>query len=196
MAAVLYALIEEANSPQSKPLRAALYPAANTSEAGDRRLMQFVLDPLIPQHLVLAVWNDQGFFEHLKRAFRDLFAPQSRSNEDILDKLQFKLNFQVANCRLLPHYPPSTLLIVLEDSQEGTVLLYKQYAVDSIVMTPCGHYFPKWDLFAQARQAMGRPSTDEQFRNKANDTSLAIQLQELYGRNSDLIPRGRELVRG
>lgn len=140
--------------------------------------MEFVLDPLIPQHLVLTVWNDKSFFQHIKRAFKDQFAPESRSNEELLEKLQSKLHFQVTDYRSISQHSPSTVLIALAGSQEEVVLFYKQYAVDSIVTTPCGHCFPKWTVFAQAREAMGRPRTEAEFRNSGFVCYCGVDIAE------------------
>lgn len=163
VAAVLYAILEEANFPQSKQLRNKLNAARNRAEIGDQRLMKFVLDPLIPQQILLEIWNSRDFFVHLKRTFRDLYAPQSHSNEELLAELQIKLDFKVIDHRAASLF--SALSIVLGETQDGVVLLYKHIAMDSIAITPCGHYFTKWALFARAREIMQKPLTQAQFQD-------------------------------
>lgn len=162
VAAVLFGLLEEANFPQSKRLRNRLNGLKYASEPEDWRLLEFVLDPLVPQQTLLSVWNfEYQFYIHLKRLFTEKFAQQSSSEEDFFRVLQEKLQFELVNY-WEHHYSnlPSLTWSVAEDC---TVLLYRYYSVESIAITPCGHLFPKSSLFASARQAMGIPRSQTEF---------------------------------
>ena len=67
VAAVLFAILEEANLPQSKRLRKRLNELkyASGGEETDRKLLEFVLDALVSQETLLSVWNyEYQFYTH------------------------------------------------------------------------------------------------------------------------------------
>lgn len=168
VAAILFGLLEEANFPQSKRLRKKLIELSSCSESEDRKLLDFVLDPLVPQQTLLSVWNYEAqFYFHLKRLFRDLFAQFTSTDEDFLSSLQRELKFEAVNCCELPNPSPGAISIIWGESNDGAVLLYRHYAVNSIVITPCRHAYIKWSLFEQLRHAMGRPMTREELKEKS-----------------------------
>lgn len=169
VAAVLFGVLEEANLPQSKRLRKRLNELkyASGGEETDRKLLEFVLDDLVSQETLLSVWNyEYQFYIHLKRLFQDSFASANSNNEELLESLQRKLDFELVNSRELSSLHPKAISIVCSEAENEAVLLYRHYAVSSIVITPCGHPYIKWRLFAEMRQIMGKPETIEEFSRK------------------------------
>jgi len=184
LAAVLYGLLEEANFPQSKRLRKRLNELKYASGPEDKRLLEFMLDPLVPQQTLLSVWNyEYQFYIHLKRLFTEQVAQQSVSDEELLAILQGELQFELVNYWELPGHHSNFPTVIWSATEDCTVLLYRYYAVESIAITPCGHLYPKWSLFASARHTMGGPMSQVEFERTAfpchcgKDISTAVYLK-------------------
>jgi len=180
VAAVLFGLLEEANLPQSKRLRKKLTQVKDRSQDTDRRLLEFVLDPLISQEVLLSVWNyERGFYVHLKRIFNDIFSATSASDAEMLESLQRDLHVEIVNYRQLSNTAPRVMSITWGETGDGAVLLYRQSAVSSIVITPCRHSFTKWNMFAWMRQVMGRPGTIDEFRSTGFKCHCGTDITEM-----------------
>jgi hypothetical protein len=54
--------------------------------------------------------------------------------------------------------------IILGESQNEAVLLYKHYAVETLVITPCGHLYTQWALFAHLTEKIGKSMTQDELR--------------------------------
>jgi hypothetical protein len=182
--AIVFGFLEELLLPQHKSRRNEFSTRISKHSGlslASTQVLKVVLDQHLAQEHHLAIWNTEGFYSTVISALMELFGQQRGQEEYLLMLLnqEYKLDVLKYDAQVVA---PAEIRIFTDFWVDSVVLVYRNWTMDSFLVTACGHIHVKAQLFARARERMGKPMIVEEFSRKqlvcsVNSCTQDISLQ-------------------